>query len=67
MNEAHHHFISKALDTLLAEHQDIIPEDKVWRYFSDARRKFPLIASLWNPTASIPLVFLPIRHFRHCH
>jgi phenylacetate-CoA ligase len=41
MNEAHHHFISTTLDTLLAEHQDISPEERVLALFQRCVAEVP--------------------------
>lgn len=41
MNEARHHFISTALDTLLAEHQTISPKDKVLALFQRCVAEVP--------------------------
>lgn len=41
MNEARHHFISTALDTLLAEHQAISPKDKVLALFQRCVTEVP--------------------------
>jgi phenylacetate-CoA ligase len=41
MNEVHHHFISTALDALLAEHQDISPEERVLALFQRCVAEVP--------------------------